>query len=113
MIFYFKASGPLFQTAWFVESLFTQCLVIFAIRTRTVPFFLSKPNKLLVLNVALVLAVALLFPFTYIGNFFSFVPLPFTFLMVLIAFIVVYLGLVELMKKWFYRRYRPAGEIVA
>ena len=113
MIFYFKASGPLFQTAWFVESLFTQCLVIFAIRTRTVPFFLSKPNKLLVLNVALVLIVALLFPFTYIGNFFSFVPLPYTFLMVLIAFIVVYLVLVELMKKWFYRRYRPAGEIAA
>ena len=39
MIFVFKASAPLFQTAWFVESLFTQTLVIFVIRTRTTPSF--------------------------------------------------------------------------
>jgi P-type Mg2+ transporter len=110
MIYFFKASGPLFQTAWFIESLFTQSLVIFVIRTRTVPFFRSKPNKLLLLNIAIVLAVALLFPFTYIGDFFGFVPLPFTFLLILLLFIVVYLGLVELVKRTFYRKYRLAGE---
>ncbi len=112
MIVFFKASGSLFQTAWFVESLFTQSLVIFVIRTRTIPFFRSKPNRLLVFNVAAVLIVALLFPFTYVGKFFSFVPLPYTFLLVLLVFIVVYLTLVEGMKRWFYRRYWPAGERV-
>ena len=41
MIVIFKANEPLFQTAWFIESLFTQTLVIFAIRTRMVPFWKS------------------------------------------------------------------------
>jgi Mg2+-importing ATPase len=104
MIFVFKASGPLFQTAWFVESLFTQSLVIFVIRTRTTPFFHSKPNRLLVFNVAAVLVVALLFPFSPLAGFFGFVPLPYTFLLVLMLFTVVYLGLVELVKMLFYGR---------
>jgi P-type Mg2+ transporter len=106
MIVFFKASGPLFQTAWFVESLFTQSLVIFVIRTQTVPFFHSKPNKILIFNIAAVLAVALIFPFTFMGDFFSFVPLPFTFMLLLLVFIPAYLGLVELVKRYFYRRFR-------
>ena len=109
MLYGFKASAPLFQTAWFVESLFTQSLVIFVIRTRKVPFFKSRPNKLLVLNIAIVLIVAVVLPYTIVGTFFGFVALPPTFLLILVAFIVIYLGLVEVVKRWFYRRY-PAGE---
>ena len=105
MIYVFKATAPLFQTAWFVESLFTQSLVIFVIRTRTIPFFRSKPSKLLVINVAIILLAALVLPFTRLGDIFGFVPLPATFLLILIGFIVVYLVLVELMKSWFYRRF--------
>ena len=111
MIFVFKASAPLFQTAWFVESLFTQTLVIFAIRTRKIPFYRSKPSRLLVLNIVVILAVALVLPFTVVGDFFSFVPLPLNFLLILVVFIVVYLVLVELMKKWFYRRYRHGRRV--
>jgi P-type Mg2+ transporter len=103
MIWGFHASQSLFQTAWFVESLFTQTLVIFVIRTEMVPFWRSKPNLLLVLNIFIILAISLVLPYTVIGDFFSFVPLPVTFLLVLVAFIVVYLFLVELMKRWFYR----------
>jgi Mg2+-importing ATPase len=105
MVFVFKASAPLFQTAWFVESLFTQTLVIFAIRTRKIPFYRSKPGKLLLLNIMVILILALALPFTFVGTFFSFVALPPNFLLILAAFIIVYLGLVELMKIWFYRRY--------
>jgi len=105
MLYVFKAGAPLFQTAWFVESLFTQSLVIFVIRTRTVPFFRSRPNKLLIINVAVILLLALILPFTGLGAIFGFVPLPVSFLFMLVGFIVVYLGMVELMKIWFYRRY--------
>ncbi len=105
MLFVFKASAPLFQTAWFIESLFTQTLVIFVIRTRKTPFYRSKPSKLLVLNIVVILIFALVLSFTFIGTFFSFVALPLKFLLMLAAFIVAYLGLVELMKKWFYRRF--------
>jgi Mg2+-importing ATPase len=106
MLYVFRATAPLFQTAWFVESLFTQSLVIFVIRTRTIPFFRSKPNKLLLFNIIIVLALAMVLPFTPLGGkIFGFVPLPMTFLLVLAGFIVIYLGLTELMKKWFYRRF--------
>jgi Mg2+-importing ATPase len=47
MLFIFKASEPLFQTAWFMESLASQVLVVFVIRTRISPFWRSKPSKLL------------------------------------------------------------------
>jgi len=100
----------LFQTAWFIESLFTQTLVIFAIRTKKIPFYRSKPSKFLWLNITVILIFALGLPFTIVGTFFGFVALPPNFLLILAAFIVTYLGLVELMKIWFYRRYTPAGE---
>jgi P-type Mg2+ transporter len=105
MLVIFKASAPLFQTAWFVESLFTQTLVIFAIRTRKIPFYRSKPSRLLVINIFIILALALILPFTVLGSFFSFVALPVKFLLILVVFIIVYLVLVEIVKKWFYRRY--------
>jgi len=110
MLYVFKASAALFQTAWFVESLFTQTLVIFVIRTRTIPFFRSKPSKLLLFNILGVLAVALALPFLPLARIFGFVPLPGTFLLILAVFIVLYLWLVELMKRWFYRRYSTASE---
>ena len=105
LLFVFKASAPLFQTAWFIESLFTQTLVIFAIRTRKIPFYKSKPSKLLVFNIVIILVLALILPFTVLGNFFSFVSLPTNFLLILVAFIIVYLGLVEIVKRWFYRKF--------
>jgi Mg2+-importing ATPase len=105
LIFVFKASAPLFQTAWFIESLFTQTLVIFVIRTKQTPFYHSKPSKLLLLNITVILILALVLPFTFGGTFFSFVALPLKFLLILGIFIVAYLGLVEIVKIWFYRRY--------
>ena len=104
MLYVFKASAPLFQTAWFIESLFTQTLVIFSIRTRIIPFYRSKPSRLLVINITVILVFALILPFTPLGTFFGFVPLPPNFLLILVGFVVVYLVLVELMKKWFYRK---------
>jgi Mg2+-importing ATPase len=112
LLFVFKATAPLFQTAWFVESLFTQTLVIFAIRTRKIPFYRSKPSRLLLLNIFVILALALILPYTVLGHFFSFVSLPVNFLLILVAFIIIYLGLVEMVKKWFYRKYamtQPVG----
>jgi Mg2+-importing ATPase len=114
MLYVFRATAPLFQTAWFVESLFTQTLVIFVIRTKMTPFFRSKPNKLLLVNIIIVLALAMVLPFTSLGGkIFGFVPLPMTFLLILVGFIVIYLGLTELMKMWFYHRFanenKPMG----
>jgi Mg2+-importing ATPase len=95
----------LFQTAWFIESLCTQTLVIFAIRTRKSPFYKSRPSKLLFATSIAIVAVALLLPFTPLSAPFGFVAPPLEFFAFLTAFIVVYLTLVEALKTVFYRRY--------
>src|SRR5205823_2662616 len=94
MLFVFKAHGSLFQTAWFTESLATQSLVIFAIRTRRVPFFRSRPGLLLSAGTIAVVGVGLLLPYSPIASWFGFSPLPAAFLGILAAMVVIYLFLV-------------------
>jgi hypothetical protein len=94
-----------FQTAWFVESLCTQTLVVFIIRTRQTPFWKSKPGKYLTISSLSVVAAALIIPYTVLGRVFHFVPPPPLFYVFLLAFIVTYLFLAEVVKRWFYRRH--------
>jgi P-type Mg2+ transporter len=107
MIFVFHASGSLFQTAWFTESLATQSLVIFAIRTRRVPFLRSRPGSALVLGTIGSVVVSVGLPFTPLATLFGFTPLPAGFLAILAAMVVVYLALVELGKSFFFGRRPP------
>jgi len=104
MLFVFKAHGSLFQTAWFTESLATQSLVIFAIRTRRVPFFRSRPGLLLSGGTIAVVGVGLLLPYSPIASWFGFSPLPAAFLGILAAMVVIYLFLVEVGKSLFFRQ---------
>jgi len=95
----------MFQTAWFVESLITQTLVVFVIRTRISPFWKSKPGKYLVLSSLSVVAAALIIPYTPMGKLFDFVPPPPLFYLILLLFVITYLFLAEVVKKWFYKRH--------
>ena len=104
MLFVFHARGSLFQTAWFTESLATQSLVIFAIRTRRSPFFRSRPGLALTVGTIGSVAVGLILPFTPLGAWFGFTPLPLGFLAILAVMVVVYLALVELGKSLFFGR---------
>jgi Mg2+-importing ATPase len=113
MIFGFHAAGALFQTAWFVESLSTQSLVIFAIRTRKVPFFRSRPGKWLMAATIGVVLVGLALPYSPLARLFGFVPLPATFLGILAVMIVVYIALVEVGKSLFYSGKLPRLRIQA
>ena len=103
----FNADMRLFQTAWFIESICTQTLVIFVIRTRVVPFYRSRPSFLLAASTGLIVLVACVLPFTVVGSLFGFVPPPWTFFVVLAALVAGYLLIVELVKRWFYRNYQP------
>jgi Mg2+-importing ATPase len=108
MIAYFTLQEPrmldasLFQTAWFVESLSTQTLIIFVIRTRRIPFYKSRPSRILTVTSIGVVALAWIIPYTPLGELFGFKPLPWAFLLVLLGMIVVYMTLVEVIKKGFY-----------
>ena len=98
-----KAEEHLFQTGWFVESLCTQVLVIFIIRTRGNPFK-SKPHPLLTFTSLAVVAIAIGLPLTPIGAHLGFVAPPAYFYGILAAMVITYLGVVELVKRVFYRR---------
>ncbi|MFI5036668.1 MAG: magnesium-translocating P-type ATPase [Acidimicrobiales bacterium] len=100
------ADHVVFRSGWFVESLATQTLVIFVIRTRRIPFFTSRPSRaMLGVPTAMALVGAVL-PFTGLAHLLGFAPLPLAFFGWLVAMVVVYLGLVELGKLWFYREAR-------
>ena len=102
MLKVFHADEALFHTGWFVESLATQVLVIFVIRTRFNPF-VSRPHPLLLTTSLVVVALAAVLPFMPLGTYLGFVPLPLNFLLVVIAMVGAYLLLVEWAKQRFYR----------
>ncbi len=101
----FHASVGLFQTGWFMESLLTQSLIIFSIRTVTVPFYKSKASQGLIISSGLVALAALLVPLSPLASVFSFIPPPVEFYLVLVFIVICYFIVAEYTKQWFYRKY--------
>ena len=112
MLGVFDAHAPLFRSGWFVESLATQSLVIFAIRTRRVPFFGSRASKPLTLTTLLCVAIGAYLPYSPLAHVLGFRPLPVAFFGFLVGMVIAYLVLVELGKTFFYRHV-PQGQPVA
>jgi len=104
-----KADEALFQTGWFVESLCTQVLVIFIIRTRGNPFK-SRAHPVLVATSLSIALIGAILPFTPLGLYFGFVPPPARFYLILAAMAVSYLFVVELAKKGFYSWHKKHGK---
>ncbi|GAA2003426.1 magnesium-translocating P-type ATPase [Catenulispora subtropica] len=102
MLGVFHAGPELFRSGWFVESLATQTLVIFAIRTRRVPFFHSRASRPLILSVLGVVVVGTALPGSPLGPVLGFEALPVGFFAVLVVMIVGYLVLIEMGKRIFY-----------
>ena len=97
-----QADKALFRTGWFVESLATQVLVIFVIRTRASPFK-SRAHPALAITSLGVVVLAIVLPFTPLASVLGFAPLPLRFIALLLGLTVIYLALVEMVKRWFYR----------
>jgi P-type Mg2+ transporter len=102
MIWAFDAHATLFRSGWFVESLATQSLIIFAIRTRRVPFFHSRASIPLTVATLACVTIGVLIPYSPLARTLGFKALPPAFLAVLVAMIATYLLLVELGKRRFY-----------
>jgi Mg2+-importing ATPase len=97
------ASHDEFRSGWFVESLATQTLVIFVIRTRRIPFVRSKPSRPLLVAIIAVVAIGAILPFSPLAKDLGFTSLPPSFLALLVGMVVAYLALAEAGKRWFYR----------
>ncbi|HEX8731367.1 MAG TPA: magnesium-translocating P-type ATPase [Ktedonobacterales bacterium] len=109
----FHAPETLFHTGWFVESLATQTLVLFVIRTAGNPFK-SRPSRPLVVTTLAIVALAMALPFTPLAAPLGFTPLPFALLALIAAMTVVYLALVNVLKRPLMRERagnQPAGAL--
>lgn len=93
------AEAAEFRTGWFVESLATQTLIIFVIRTHAQPFWRSHPSLLLVGAAFAGVLVALALPYTPLAGALGFTPLPPVFLLILAGIVVAYLTLVDRAKR--------------
>ncbi len=106
LLWMFNASSnpALFRTGWFVESLATQTLVVFVIRTAGNPFK-SRPSGKLLAGVVTVTMIGAVLPYTPLGAMMGFTPLPASLIGVIALLSVTYLVLVQAVKSWFYARH--------
>jgi Mg2+-importing ATPase len=98
MVRVFQASESLFHTGWFVESLATQTLVLFVIRTAGNPLR-SRPSRPLAITTLVIVAFGILLPFTPIADPLGFTPLPLSYFAFLVGMTTLYLLLVEVVKR--------------
>ena len=103
-MFHAGTNAALFRTGWFVESLATQTLVVFVIRTAGNPFQ-SRPSGQLLMSVVAVAVVGAVLPYTPLGPLLGFTPLPLSLLGAISLLGLTYLFLVQAVKTWFYRRH--------
>ncbi len=104
----FHAGAPFFRTGWFIESLVTQILMIFTVRTRR-HLFASKPGRAVVMLAFGTAALTLALPFLPgIGRWFEFTHPPAAYFAYLAVVVAAFLVSSELMKRVFYARIAPA-----
>jgi Mg2+-importing ATPase len=108
LLLVFHANEASFQTGWFIESLATQVLVIFVLRTRRNPLR-SHPHPLLATTSLSIVVIAVLLPFTPLGSWFGFVPPSAALLLAIAGLSAIYLLLAEGAKQAFYRMRASAG----
>ncbi|MBU3551351.1 magnesium-translocating P-type ATPase [Polynucleobacter sp. MWH-Berg-3C6] len=97
--------SPLFQTGWFVESLLSQTLVVYIIRTGKIPFKDSWPSLPLVLTTLFICAVGIVLPYTVLGQQFQMSPLPSNYWYAIAFLLPCYLLLTQLVKMWFVKKW--------
>lgn len=95
----------LFQTGWFVEGLLSQTCIVHMIRTRKIPFIQSIASLPLLFTTAAIMAIGIYIPYTFVGASLAMTPLPGNYYYWLLATLICYCVLVQLVKLWFIRRF--------
>ena len=99
----------MFQAGWFVESMWSQTLVIHMIRTPKLPFIQSRASLPVTLLTMTGIAVLTIIPFTPLGAALGFIPLPMSYFAYLIPCILLYMLLATSLKKAYVHHY---GELL-
>ena len=104
LIYLSGMSAETFQSGWFVESLLTELLILFVIRS-TRPFYRSRPGRFLIWSTAGVALLAILLPYLPVGPFFGFTPLPGPVIAAIFAITGTYVAVSECIKHLFFHRF--------
>ncbi len=107
MLYVLKVKEAAFQTSWFVESILTELFILFIIRTHK-NFFKSKPGTYLTLLSIFGLVLTLGLPYMPFANELGLVPIPLFNLGILLSIVAVYIITADLLKVWFFKKYRSA-----
>ena len=105
LLYILKVKESAFQTGWFIESILTELFILFIIRTHK-NFFKSQPGKYLFLLSVLGLVMTIGLPYTPLANEVGLVPLPMLNLGVMLAIVTAYIITADLLKVWFFKKYR-------
>jgi Mg2+-importing ATPase len=99
-------SGSSFQTGWFIESFATQALVIFLIRSRKFVFKAISPHPAVVWATISSVVLAWVFALTSLGGLFGFVPLSHLTTFIIVGIVILYLIIIEISKRLFYKIFK-------
>jgi len=103
--FHWNNSPELFHTGWFVESLFTQTLIIHVIRTDKIPFLQSRASWPLIFGSLAVVLGGVWLTVSPFAHTLGFVALPPKFWLYLLVTMVAYMALAQVVKSWFVRKF--------
>ncbi len=108
MLYVFNAwvNPAMFHTGWFIESLASQTLIIYVIRTNKIPFLQSWPSKALLFTTLAIVGLAIYLPYSPLASTLKFVPLPGLYWWLLAAMLLVYFALTQTIKMWFIKKYK-------
>lgn len=103
LYYYFQLHDSAFQTGWFIESVITELLIVFILRTRKSVFY-SRPKKFLWVINLIVLVITALLPVSPLASYFNLTIAHAAQAWCISAIIVAYLITAELLKLWFFKR---------
>lgn len=95
----------LFHTAWFIESIFTQTLIVHIIRTNKIPFLESRASWSLIFSSVIIVAVATYLTISPLAATLGFVSLPPLYWLILSIMLLCYIVLVQIVKNWFVHKF--------
>ena len=107
MLFIFNAwnNPALFQTGWFLESLFTQTLIIHVIRTNKIPFIQSRASNPLMITSLLIVIFGVILVNSPLASAFGFTKLPALYYLLLALTLLCYVVLTQIVKVWYIKKY--------
>lgn len=112
LIFYFvlgfnSNNVILFQTAWFIEGVISQTMIVHFVRTSKIPFIESIANKYLLLSTSLCIIASIILPILLVNiKSFHFAYLPVAFYFYVIILLILYMVIEEIVKRLYIKKYK-------